>query len=190
MNAVTSLTTSSGLVTGLTIEEIPESDVGESEHAILSGPFALTDTGVFEDTGLFVTLPEARSYLITYNVHGKLEKSDADAWISARLFNVTAGAAVEASARLVIFKHDTDDSLGRSESGFSHLITVAVVTVIRLECSRNSTGSPTWVTSDVASDSLGVTTLGYLPIAPLVSGSGGGGIDLLSPSTGGPIDDP
>jgi hypothetical protein len=189
MNAITSITLDNGSVSGLTIEEIPEPDVGESEQSMLSGPFSLTDTGVFEDTGLFVTLPEARSYLLSYNVHGKVEKSDADAWITARLFNVTAGAAVEASNRLVLFKHSTDDSLGRSEAGFSHLITVTGVTVIRLECSRNSTGSPTWVTSDVASDALGVTTLSYVPIAPLVSGSGGGGIDVLDPPSP-PIGDP
>lgn len=191
MNAVTSLTTSGGLVTGLTIQEIviPEPDVSQSGEAMLSGAFALTDTGVFEDTGLFVTLPEARSYLISYNVHGKLEKTDADGWITARLYNQTAGAAITGSNRLVIFKNATDDTLGRSESGFSHLITVTGETIIRLECSRNSTGTPTWVTSDVASDAVGETTLSYVPIDPIVTGgAGGGGIDILDP--GGPIGDP
>ncbi|MEU2264928.1 hypothetical protein ABZ568_00440 [Streptomyces olindensis] len=63
---------------------------------------AATGTGVWVNTGLQLTLPVAGTYHLDVNVRGVLTASDGtNAWIGARLFDVTANAVVPDSEVLV-----------------------------------------------------------------------------------------
>jgi hypothetical protein len=136
--------------------------VGAAGESVLASNFTLTTTNTFQDTGLSVSLPTAGLYDINFNPRGVIQKSSAaDGWIAVRLFNVTAGAAVANSDRLVLYKPSADSTLTQIHSAYSVQVYVAAATTIRLDASRNSGGSPTWTFASIDSNSNGRTALSY-----------------------------
>ncbi|MER6632318.1 hypothetical protein ABT301_29560 [Streptomyces sp. NPDC000987] len=86
--------------------------MGTSSSIVISGrgyaelpapvDLAATASGTWVNTGLQVTLPVAGTYDLDANVRAALTAADGtNAWIGARLFDVTAGAAVPDSEVLV-----------------------------------------------------------------------------------------
>jgi hypothetical protein len=77
-----------------------------------------------------VTLPSAGTYLITMEAY-----VSAQARVTTRLFNVTAGAPVANSERIGMSSQDSSTQVGPSCG--SYLVTVPGPTVIRLEAARD-----------------------------------------------------
>jgi hypothetical protein len=135
--------------------------------------------GTYRNTGLFVDLPEAGRYALHWDVRGNLCCSTASTvqrWISARVFNVTAGAAVPGTERLVV---QMQKSLGvgsaneqeclTSTAALSHLFTVPAGGApirLRLEGGLFGTdGSGSTQTAVIESDATGRTAVTAVKIS-------------------------
>ncbi|MEU1800948.1 hypothetical protein [Streptomyces sp. NPDC019937] len=112
-----------------------------------------------------VTLPRAGTYELDADVRGRLSGVPAvNTYITARLWNVTTGAAVPESERLVnqIIDHNQGDAVTGSNqtAPISELIKVQGPTTIRLQAQRNdATGAAS--IAQVYSDGAGHTSLRY-----------------------------
>lgn len=143
-------------------------------YAELPALVDLTDTasGAWANTGLQVTLPVAGTYHLDANVRSVLTTADGtNAWIGARLFDVTAGAVVPDSELLV-------QQLDLSVSTATPVITQGVnqhgpilvpytvpgPRLVRLQAVKNYSG-PAPSVARVQSDGNGRTTLRWERVA-------------------------
>lgn len=133
-----------------------------SASAVLGAAFPLTSTGTYQDTGLSVSLPSAGTYLITAQVKATLLSTVGAPYATARLYNVTAGAAVSESELFVAFS-PTAGTYAINTATLTKVITVGAASTIRLEAARQQATS--WTTSDISSDVDGRTVLSYVKLA-------------------------
>lgn len=133
-------------------------------QAVLAASFQITAAnGTYQDTGLSIALPSAGTYIITANVRGDLKTTAGSlAYLVARLFNVTDGAAVAESETVLLLVEVTNQNFQQT-AALSVVLTVAAAKTIRLEAMRNGS-APTWGVSTIASNANGRTRLGYLKV--------------------------
>ncbi|MDP4501065.1 hypothetical protein [Nonomuraea turcica] len=131
-----------------------------------------TGTGVWVNTGLQLTLPVAGTYHLDASVRSVLNATDGtNAWIGARLFDVTAGAVVPDSEVLVqqidtaVSPATTVVTIGTNQNA-PILIPYAVPgsRLVRLQVVKHFSG-PAPSVARVQSDGNGRTTLRYERIA-------------------------
>lgn len=126
--------------------------------------------GVWTDTPLEVTLPRPGRYALNADVRGRLGgASPLNTYLSARLWNVTAGAAVPESERLVYQVINSapggEQAGGNQTAPISELIRVARPTRIRLQAvDYNAVGTAT--IAQVYSDGVGRTALRFVRVGP------------------------
>jgi hypothetical protein len=126
--------------------------------------------GTWTNTPLEVTLPRPGTYTLNADVRGRLAGvSPLNTYLSARLWNVTSGAEVPESARLVYqiinLSPGHDQAGGNQTAPISELIRVRRPTTIRLQAQGyNATGSAT--IAQVYSDGVGYTALRYVRVSP------------------------
>jgi len=141
---------------------IPISNSGST--SVLASPFNLTGSaGVYQDTGLSVTLPSAGTYLLMANIRADLKiASGSFGFIEAKLFNSTDGADVPDSETMVNYSEDSSKQY-LSAASIIVVITVTAAKTIKLYAQRNFTGSLT--TATINNDANGRTRLSYLKVA-------------------------
>ncbi|MEV8439422.1 hypothetical protein AB0425_18770 [Actinosynnema sp. NPDC051121] len=121
--------------------------------------------GVWTATPLVVTLPWAGTYELDADVRGRISGAPSfNSYITARLWNDTAAAAVPQSERLVnqIIDLNAGDATAGSNmtAPISELVHVEGPTVIRLQARRiDATGTAS--ISQIYSDDTGYTSLRY-----------------------------
>lgn len=121
--------------------------------------------GAWTSTPLEVTLPGPGTYELNADVRGRLSGvPPINTYITARLWNVTSGAAVPESERLVNQIIDVNagnkDTGGNQTAPISELVRVKKSTKIRLQARRiDATGAAT--ISQIYSDASGYTSLRY-----------------------------
>ncbi|MFZ5856792.1 MAG: hypothetical protein ACOYZ6_08175 [Chloroflexota bacterium] len=137
--------------------------VGES---VLASPFTISGAaGVYQDTGLSITLPSAGTYLINANVRSDLTGNAGTSWwINAKLYNSTDSADVANSERMVVLTNTTGANQ-QLTAPITVFVTVAASKTIKLYVCRNGTGTPSWTRSNIYSDSNGRTLLSYHCVA-------------------------
>jgi hypothetical protein len=126
--------------------------------------------GAWTDTPLQVTLPKRGTYALNADVRGRLSGvPPLNTYISARLWNVTAGAAVSESERLVYQIIDLNSggarAGGNQTAPISELIRVAGPTTIRLQAEDNNAVGTAGI-AQIYSDGVGFTSLRYVRVAP------------------------
>lgn len=133
-------------------------------QSVLGATFSITGaTGVFQDTGLSVTLPSAGTYLVQADVRFVMSFSaGANLFLVAKFFNSTDAADVANSERLLNYS-DVVTSLRQGTAPVTAVIVVAASKVIKLYAARVFGG--TVVASDIASNADGRTRLSYLKVA-------------------------
>jgi hypothetical protein len=155
------------LVAGSTVA--PRTDIAAAQAATygiayLTAP-ADVAAAVWTTTPLQVSLPHAGTYAIDADVRGRLSAiSQTGAFITARLFDVTAGIAVPTSERLVIqviaLGPAGIDVGGNTTVPISGLVTVGAQTTIQLQATFF--GSAT--IAQLYSDNRGRTALRFQKI--------------------------
>lgn len=118
--------------------------------------------GVFQDTGIAVTLPSAGTYLVYATVRAILSCANVGGTMAAELFNATDSAAV-ANSETMIVTEQLSNSAANWSAAIIRTITVAASKSIKIYGMRNSGG--TYGVSQIASDSGGRTVIGYVRIA-------------------------
>lgn len=94
-------------------------------------------------TGMAVTLPEAGTYLLTADVRAAIVgQPPVNGYVLARLFNVTAGAAIPDSVRIVVQALDSSIAgaapfADQTTAPIAEQLTIMAPTVIRLEAAWN-----------------------------------------------------
>ncbi|MET8629648.1 hypothetical protein ABZW30_38975 [Kitasatospora sp. NPDC004669] len=146
----------------------PSADRGIAKlHTIVDLP-----PGTWTDTPLEVTLPRAGTYELDADVRGRLQgTAPLNVFMSARLWNVTSGAEVPESERLVYQIIDEKPHPGTAVDGgnatapISELIRVSGPTTIRLQAQEiNAVGAA--AIAQVYSDGVGFTALRYDRVGP------------------------
>jgi hypothetical protein len=127
----------------------------------LTGTFSISGAaGVFQDTGVSVTLPSAGTYKLTANARCSLTGNVGTAWfIVIKLYNSTDAADVTNSERMAV--RDVTGNNVQLTAPIDIIITVAASKVIKLYAARDGLGSPSWTTSNITSDSSGRVNLSY-----------------------------
>jgi hypothetical protein len=127
--------------------------------------------GVWTDTPLEVVLPRAGTYDLDADVRGRLAGTPAiNTYITARLWNVTTGAELPQSERIVNQIIDlnpgTAQAGGNETAQINELIKVNGATTIRLQARRvDATGAAS--IAQIYSDGSGYTSLRYgLQVGP------------------------
>ncbi|MFH8387356.1 hypothetical protein ACH4E7_41710 [Kitasatospora sp. NPDC018058] len=153
-----------GSVTAATVA--PER-VGGIAH--LNTPVNLPN-GVWTDTPLEVTLPRAGTYELDADVRGRLAGvPPVNAFITARLWDVTSGTAVAESERLV--NQIIDLNAGAAQAGgnatapISERVQVNRPTTIRLQGIRNNAVGAATI-AQIYSDASGRMSLRYERVGP------------------------
>lgn len=121
--------------------------------------------GVWTNTPLEVKLPRAGTYELDADVRGRLSGvPPLNTYLSARLWNVTTGAEVPESARLIyqIIDQNKGSALagGNQTAPIRELIRVAGPTTIRLQAQDNNAVGAASI-AQVYSDGVGYTALRY-----------------------------
>ena len=150
-------------MTKLRSEQVESLPYGES---ILPSNFDISAAnGEDQDTGLFVSPPEAGVYEIACDIRGVLQGLGGVNWrLEAKLYNATDGVFVDNSARLVIQAGESG-ILSQSTAGVVWLVEVDSPKTFNLYMQRDGGGSPTWTYSRIGSDYNGYTTMRYKKIA-------------------------
>lgn len=132
--------------------------------ALLAAAFNLTAAaGVYQDTGLSLSLPSAGTYIVTANIRGDLKISGgALAYLVARLFNATDAAALANTESLVCLTEAVNQNVQQTASIFA-VVTINDTKLIKLQGMRNGS-SPAWLISSFASNANGRTLLNYLKV--------------------------
>ena len=131
--------------------------------SVLGANFSLTGAdGVYQDTGLSVTLPSSGTYLVFADIRYSIDVSGGYGFMLAKLRNTTDGADVANSERELVFTEDVD---AREGTAALHMtVTVAAAKTIKLYASRTKAAGASWVTSDIPSSANGRTVLTYLRV--------------------------
>lgn len=126
--------------------------------------------GVWTDIPVRVVLPRAGTYELDADVRGRLSGTPAmNAFITARLYNVTAGAEVPQSARLVY--QIIDENAGTATTGgnatapISELVSVTGPTTIEVQAIRTNTVGAASI-AQIYSDGAGYTSLRFNRVGP------------------------
>ena len=125
--------------------------------------------GTWVNTPLQVRLPRPGTYAIDANVRGRLQGIPAlNTFITARLWNVTSGAEVQFSDRIVNQEFDLNPRPAAIASNrtapIAALVTVTRPTTIRLQARDvNVVGAAT--VAQLLSDSFGYTTLRFMMVS-------------------------
>ena len=122
------------------------------------------------DTPLEVTLPRAGTYALDADVRGRLSGvSPLNTYLSARLWNVTSGAKVPESERLVYqiinLSPGGAQAGGNQTAPISELVRVTKPTRIRLQAQDNNAVGQATI-AQVYSDNVGHTSLRYARVSP------------------------
>lgn len=126
--------------------------------------------GTWTDTPLEVTLPRPGTYALNADVRGRLAGvSPLNTYLSARLWNVTSGAKVPESERLIYqiinLSQGNAQAGGNRTAPISELVRVTRPTKIRLQAQdTNAVGTAT--IAQVYSDNAGYTALRYVRVSP------------------------
>ena len=126
--------------------------------------------GVWTDVPVQVVLPRAGTYELDANVRGRLSGvPSVNTYITARLWDVTAGAEVPQSERLVyqIIDGNAGDAQagGNATAPISELIRVTGPTTIGLQATdTNAVGAAS--IAQIYSDGYGYTSLRYDRVGP------------------------
>jgi hypothetical protein len=124
--------------------------------------------GVWSNTPLVVHLPDAGTYELDANVRGRLSGNPViNTFITARLWNITTGAALPRSERLVYQVID-GNATGAAVGGnatvpISELVTVGGPTDIQVQA-RDVNAGGTALIAQIYSDSNGYTSLRFVGI--------------------------
>lgn len=126
--------------------------------------------GVWTNTPLTVTLPWPGTYALDADVRGRLSGTpNVNAYITARLWNDTAGTVVPQSERIVnqIIDHNVGDAITGSNqtAPISELIKVSGPTTIRVQARRIDAAGAASV-AQIYSDGAGHTSLRYARLSP------------------------
>jgi hypothetical protein len=133
-----------------------------SSESVLSAGFNLTEAdGVFQDTGLSVTLPSAGTYLVEADVRGDLLITAGGAYIRAYFYNSTDASIVSDSHTICTYA-GTINQYFFATTKITKLITVSSSKTIKLYASRN--GVATYSLSNISSDANGYTRMHYVKI--------------------------
>ncbi len=173
----TGLTVTAVLLTGAATMAAAQSSVSASSSAppTNSGIAKLhanvnLPPGTWTNTPLEVTLPRPGTYALNADVRGRLSGvSPLNTYLSARLWNVTSGAEVPESARLVYqiinLNPGHEQTGGNQTAPISELVRVNRPTTIRLQAQdKNAAGAAT--IAQVYSDDVGYTALRYVRVSP------------------------
>lgn len=115
----------------------------------------------FTNTGLTMTLPEAGTYLITYDVRGLIQpETDAGRFVQAQLFNTTLGSAVPNTSRIIVYSSVGANRV-ETTGAITTTITVTQPTDIDLQALINNTSA---TLKFVASDTAGLTSASFVKI--------------------------
>ena len=120
--------------------------------------------------GMSILLPEPGRYLLSADVRASIGGTPpVNAFVTARLFNVTAGAALPNSARIVTQANAQAPAVGdfadQSTAPIHEILTVTAPTTIRLEAAHFVTSGTVTVSNSVNSLTAGRNRLGYERIA-------------------------
>lgn len=126
--------------------------------------------GVWTDVPVQVVLPRAGTYQIDADVRGRLSGTPSvNTYITARLWDVTTGAAVPHSERLVhqIIDGNAGAALtgGNATAAIDELITVDGPTTIAVQAVRRDAVGAASI-AQIYSDSAGYTSLRYDRVIP------------------------
>lgn len=126
--------------------------------------------GVWTNVPLQVVLPKAGTYELDADVRGRLAGSPAlNTFITARLWNVTAGAEVPQSERIVYQIIDLNAGAaqagGNATAPINELITVSGPTTIALQAVRNDAAGAASI-AQIYSDGAGYTSLRFDRVNP------------------------
>lgn len=134
-----------------------------SGSSSLAANFVLASAnGVYDDTLLTMTLPSAGTYRLAMTVRSVARSDAGNARIQAKLYNVTDAADITNGELQVWLTDHTGFTYQTSGTTFLD-VTVNGSKVINLYAQRNA--STSWVTSIIASDVNGRTTISYLKIS-------------------------
>ena len=139
----------------------------DNGQSVFGSSYTITAAaGTYADTGFSITLPRSGTYLVYGNLRAALKISAGSiAWIATKLFNSTDSADVSNTVRLIVLTEVLNAEV-QSSMGFSHIMSVTASKVIKLYAKRDGTGTPTYTTSSIYSDSEGYSNLGYIWLAP------------------------
>ncbi len=131
--------------------------------AALSAHFDITASdGVYQDTGLSVTLPSAGTYMLDAVVRGIFQANAAGGYIVAKLYNSTDAADVANTFGLVVY-YLLANQVVQETIPISTTVTVAASKVIKLYAMRQSSGA-TMTLDLIGADANGLTSLRYVKI--------------------------
>jgi hypothetical protein len=147
----------------------PAARVASSGMATLQGAVNLPPS-TWTNTKVQVRLPYPGTYAIDANVRGRLQGTPSlNVYITARLWNVTSGAEVAGSERIVNQLTDYNSATaaigGNQTAPISELVTVTRPTTIQLQA-QDVNGIGTAAIAQVASDDSGYTSLRYVRVVP------------------------
>lgn len=137
----------------------------QNTESVLGSAFSITGAaGVFQDTGLSVTLPAAGTYRITANARGSLTPNGGAGstiwWLVVELYNSTDTVVVANSERMCVLTQTNASNL-QMTTVIDQIVTVAATKTIKLYAARNGNGTPAWSVSTIESNSAGRTVLSY-----------------------------
>jgi len=126
--------------------------------------------GTWTNTPLEVTIPRPGTYALNADVRGRLAGvPPLNTYLSARLWNVTSGAKVPESERLVYqiinLNRGNAQAGGNQTAPISELIRVTKPTTIRLQAQDNNAAGAATI-AQVYSDGVGYTALRYVRVSP------------------------
>lgn len=138
--------------------------VTNSSESVLASNFNITGAdGVYQDTGLSITLPSAGTYFIYGNIRAALLFSVGSyGYIKGKLYNSTDSADVANSERMIGYEGEANIPFYNS-APLSMSISVSAAKTIKLYVARAY--ATTWTTSMIYSDSNGRTNLGYIQLS-------------------------
>lgn len=133
--------------------------------AVLGSTFLITGaSGVYQDTGLTLSLPSAGTYMLRGRILGNVNVlTSGPGFISCKFRDVTAGADVANSQTVIAFVQAINSTVIVTAPMLS-ILTVSGATSVNLYAARNLAG--TYNTSELNSTSSGYTEISYIKIGP------------------------
>jgi hypothetical protein len=136
--------------------------------AVLGTNVNLPGSGSWTGTPLQVRLLTPGTYELDADVRGRLQGAPpVNSYITARLWNVTAGAEVPQSERLVYQIIDGNTQAGGNQTApISELVRVTSPTTIQLQAKDNNAAVPASIAQIYSGGFDGYTTLRFVRVGP------------------------
>lgn len=135
-----------------------------SSQSVLGSAFSITGaSGVYQDTGLSISLPAAGTYLIAADVRTSINMSAGTVGYVVSKFHNSTDAADVANSETILNDVRATGVISQRTSPMHVLVTVTAVKTIKLYAARFA--ATTWTASSVASDADGRTRMSYLKLA-------------------------